>query len=281
MLCRGSNVNIKTYYAHKQKVFKFDESQIIPDILFDENLHLKENFSQNLYASSSVTLLEAVFQHFYVFSTNNGMSKSAMSNALQTEKSHLPQPNSLPPTFKEAKSLIKPLLMPLQKYDACINDCILFRSCDNGNYSDLASCPICQEPRKVKNSSQKVFSLYANCTETKQMVCYQKAPVKVKVALLQFLCDIPAYSKLLHISGHSGLRSCGYCKETGIYCKHLSKTIHLSNRQFLPENHPLRSSNRFSNGSVELKKQPVTYTNEEERHLREIFDNKPNRNQQK
>ncbi|VDH93663.1 Hypothetical predicted protein [Mytilus galloprovincialis] len=106
---------IKTYHAHKQKVFKFDESQIIPDILFDENLHLKENFSQKLYASSSVTLLEAVFQHFYVFSTNNGMSKSAMSNALQTEKSHLPQPNSLPPTFKEAKSLIKPLLMPLTK----------------------------------------------------------------------------------------------------------------------------------------------------------------------
>ena len=157
MLCRGSNVNIKTYHAHKQKVLKIDESQIIPDILFDENLHLLENFSQKLYASSSVTLLEAVFQHFYVFSTNNGMSKSAMSNALQTEKSHLPQPNSLPPTFKEAKTLIKPLLMPLQKYDACINDCILFRSCDNGNYSDLASCPICQEPRKVKNSSQKVF----------------------------------------------------------------------------------------------------------------------------
>ncbi|XP_071135395.1 uncharacterized protein [Mytilus edulis] len=409
MLCRGSNVNIKTYHAHKQKVFKFDESQIIPDILFDENLHLKENFSQKLYASSSVTLLEAVFQHFHVFSTNNGMSKSAMSNALQTEKSHLPQPNSLPPTFKEAKSLIKPLLMPLQKYDACINDCILFRSCDNGNYSDLASCPICQEPRKVKNSSQKVFHympiaprlnrwfgtsnlcklLYANKVYSNGKLCdftdsnvyknwytdqgvfgdheeqqtvplalftdgvnpnkhlstqksmwpllltwinlpvqirqllgpmllvgiipsgrngsepkslepyidllvdeilklsefptynsYRKAPVKVKVALLQFLCDIPAYSKLLHISGHSGLRSCGYCKETGIYCKHLSKTIHLSNRQFLPENHPLRSSNRFSNGSVELKQQPVTYTNEEERHLREIFDNKPNRNQQ-
>ncbi|VDI22367.1 Hypothetical predicted protein, partial [Mytilus galloprovincialis] len=53
-----------------------------------------------------------------------------------------------------------------------------------------------------------------------------------------------------------------------------------TSKQFLPENHPLRSSNRFSNGSVELKKQPVTYTNEEERHLREIFDNKPNRNQQ-
>ncbi|VDI22366.1 Hypothetical predicted protein [Mytilus galloprovincialis] len=69
--------------------------------------------------------------------TNADIFLSAMPNALQTEKSHLPQPNSLPPTFKEAKTLIKPLLMPLQ--------------------NDLASCPICQEPRKVKNSSQKVF----------------------------------------------------------------------------------------------------------------------------
>ena len=39
---------------------------------------------------------------------------------------------------------------------------------------------------------------------------YDKAPITVKVALLLFLCDIPAYSKLLQITGHSGIRSCGY-----------------------------------------------------------------------
>ena len=46
---------------------------------------------------------------------------------------------------------------------------------------------------------------------------YDRAPVTVKVALLQYLCDIPAFSKLLHLSGHGARRSCAYCKEEGIY----------------------------------------------------------------
>ena len=69
---------------------------------------------------------------------------------------------------------------------------------------------------------------------------YCSAPVKVKVALIQYLCDIPAYSKVMHISGHDGLRSSPYCKEIGHYCKDLSKTIHISNKKFLPIDHPLR-----------------------------------------
>ena len=40
---------------------------------------------------------------------------------------------------------------------------------------------------------------------------YCSAPVKVKVALIQYFCDIPAHSKVMHLSGHNGLRSCPYC----------------------------------------------------------------------
>ena len=32
---------------------------------------------------------------------------------------------------------------------------------------------------------------------------YYSAPVKVKVALKQYLCDILAHSKLMHLSGHN------------------------------------------------------------------------------
>ena len=85
---------------------------------------------------------------------------------------------------------------------------------------------------------------------------YDRAPVTVKVALLQYLCDIPAFSKLLHVSGHGALRSCAYCKEEGIYCKQLHKTVHLSNRRFLPADHHLRTAEGFPNNTTEKRPKP-------------------------
>lgn len=43
------------------------------------------------------------------------------------------------------------------------------------------------------------------------------ATVTVKVVLLHFLCDIPAFSKVLHISGQAALRSCPYHPDVGHY----------------------------------------------------------------
>ena len=54
----------------------------------------------------------------------------------------------------EAKSLISPLLMPVEKYDACIDDCIIYRDSSQLQYQSLSECPVCQEPRKTR----KVFT---------------------------------------------------------------------------------------------------------------------------
>ncbi|XP_062612111.1 uncharacterized protein LOC134273911 [Saccostrea cucullata] len=345
-------------------------------------------------------------KHMYIFSMNHGMSKSAVSDSLACEKSSLPQPNNLPGSFQEAKHLISPLLMPLQKYDACINDCVLYRDTKEKQFVTLQSCPVCNEPRTKNGITQKRFTympvgprlsrwfgttnlcklLYANrlsvngtvkdftdgklysswfqpggvfegvpeslaiplslftdgvnpnkhMTSSKSMWPiiltwinlpidirqllgpmllvgvipsgikgsepkslepylellidellslteftvynqYEAAPVTVKVALLQFLCDIPAFSKLFHLSGHGALRSCPYCTEAGQHCKHLHKTIHNSNRRFLPADDPLRTADDF--GSVEQREKPAPYSPENEIQLREKYDRKPNNNQ--
>lgn len=99
--------------------------------------------------------------------------------------------------------------------------------------------------------------------------------MKVKVALLQFLCDIPAFFKVLHLSRQAALRSCLYCQENGYYCHHLKKTIHLSNRSLLPLDDSLRNSEGFG-----LKERytniPVAYSRDEEIQKRKEYDTLPN-----
>lgn len=83
---------------------------------------------------------------------NYGMSRTALNESLQCEKASLPQPNILPASYKEAKSVISPLLMAFEKYDACMNDCIVYRDTDQCRYYNLNECPVCSEPRKTRSN---------------------------------------------------------------------------------------------------------------------------------
>ena len=39
----------------------------------------------------------------------------------------LPKPNNACGSYEEAKNIIKEFLIPLQKYDVCPKDCVIFR----------------------------------------------------------------------------------------------------------------------------------------------------------
>ena len=54
-------------------------------------------------------------------------------------KKMLPKDNELPATTYEAKQLVCPLGLEVQKIHACPNDCILYR----GEYENLDVCPVC------------------------------------------------------------------------------------------------------------------------------------------
>ena len=47
--------------------------------------------------------------------------------------------NELPSSMYEAKQLVCPLGLEVQKIHACPNDCILYR----GDYENLDACPVC------------------------------------------------------------------------------------------------------------------------------------------
>jgi hypothetical protein len=52
----------------------------------------------------------------------------------------LPQDNAVPETVYEAKQIICPLGLEVEKIHMCKNDCILYRG---SKYEDLEKCPIC------------------------------------------------------------------------------------------------------------------------------------------
>jgi hypothetical protein len=51
----------------------------------------------------------------------------------------LPKDNEFPTSTYEAKKIVCPLGLEVQKIHACPNDCILYR----GDYENLTECPIC------------------------------------------------------------------------------------------------------------------------------------------
>ncbi|KAK1631148.1 hypothetical protein QYE76_005463 [Lolium multiflorum] len=69
----------------------------------------------------------------------NGVTDSGFGKLLTIIKRKLPRGNELPASTYEAKKIVCPLGLDVQKIHACINDCILYR----GEYENLDACPVC------------------------------------------------------------------------------------------------------------------------------------------
>lgn len=110
--------------------------------LFSEGIATKE-----LYTGSAKTILQVLGERFATFTSSN-ITKGIMSRFISQEKETLPQPNSMPSNYYEAKKLIRPYLLPVKIYDVCPKHCIVYRnSANNKMYSSLDRCPVCDEPR--------------------------------------------------------------------------------------------------------------------------------------
>ncbi|KAK1616375.1 hypothetical protein QYE76_021892 [Lolium multiflorum] len=73
----------------------------------------------------------------------NGTSDKGFEKLLKIIKKMLPGENVLPSSTYEAKKVVCPLGLEVQKIHACINDCILYR----GEYENLNACPVCSALR--------------------------------------------------------------------------------------------------------------------------------------
>lgn len=104
---------------------------------FEESIN-----SENLFPGSSVSVLGALAMLFAWFSAFPGISKEALGKLLYILHNFLlPSGNLLPASYAQAFSLIQSLLVPVQEYHCCVNDCILYRD----SYSKLSHCPKCGE----------------------------------------------------------------------------------------------------------------------------------------
>lgn len=83
-------------------------------------------------------------------SRHPGISKSALDGLLKIlHELILPKPNTLPTSYVDAKRMLQVHLSPVEEYDCCINDCIIFRDSNStsGKYAALTHCPVCGEER--------------------------------------------------------------------------------------------------------------------------------------
>ncbi|XP_052078946.1 uncharacterized protein LOC127717236 [Mytilus californianus] len=158
----------RTQRRQQQKFFNTISSSIRkssylkPNFLPIENNDesLSEKLQEPLYPGCRTTLLDSLFRHFINFSANNGMSKTALSMCLKNEKTVLPTPNCLPESYKDAYQLIKPMIIETRRYDACVNDCLLFCKTNDNDYSLDRECMKCGETRyKAESlSARKTFT---------------------------------------------------------------------------------------------------------------------------
>nr|AAK92605.1 Putative transposable element [Oryza sativa Japonica Group] len=74
---------------------------------------------------------------------SNGWSDKSFTELLELLKEILPTDNVLPESTYQAKKVICPLGLDIQKIHACLNDCILYR----GEFAYLEQCPVCKASR--------------------------------------------------------------------------------------------------------------------------------------
>ena len=70
----------------------------------------------------------------------NGVTDKGFEKLLKIMKKMLPKDNELPVSTYEAKKVVCPLGLEVQKIHACINDCILYRG---EEYENKNECPVC------------------------------------------------------------------------------------------------------------------------------------------
>lgn len=102
---------------------------------------------QNYVLHQILQVVQSLALLFSWFCSFPGISKEAFSRLLYLLNTFLlPAGNTLPTSYLKARAAINHLLVPAMEYDFCVNDCIIFRKSAERNFSDLSSCPKCDEP---------------------------------------------------------------------------------------------------------------------------------------
>nr|ABA98485.1 transposon protein, putative, CACTA, En/Spm sub-class [Oryza sativa Japonica Group] len=108
------------------------------EVLYDESKGCDSEFTT---LRSVLDLMRLKARH--------GWSDTSFDSLLELLQKMLPRPNSLPSSTYQAKKLICPLSLSVEKIHACVNHCILYRK----EYASLDECPTCGASRYKSNSN--------------------------------------------------------------------------------------------------------------------------------
>ena len=125
---------------------------------------------------------------FLQWKAANGVTDKGFEELLKLVKKILPEGNELPSSTYEAKRVVCPLGLEVQKIHACPNDCILYRG---AAYENLDCCPVCSCARyKIRREDPG---------EVDGENCKKKIPAKV----MWYFPLIPRLKRLFRNKEHS------------------------------------------------------------------------------
>ena len=125
------------------------EDFTIPELGSDHCIpNFKLGESPSLYCGAPITTQQALYTLVAWFASNPGLSKTGFGQLLNILHSFiLPKDNNLPSSYADAIKEMQPFLSPVKDYHCCVNDCVVYRECHDGDYTHLSECPRCNEDR--------------------------------------------------------------------------------------------------------------------------------------
>ena len=89
------------------------------------------------------------------FKAANGLSNKGFTEMLGLFQEILLEDNVILRSTNEAKKIVCPFELEVQKIHACVNDCILY----HGEYKDLRACPTCKHARYKRRRAKDKYKL--------------------------------------------------------------------------------------------------------------------------
>nr|GEX32729.1 hypothetical protein [Tanacetum cinerariifolium] len=232
--------------------------------------------------------LSAVIRLFKV-KAQYGLSDTSFTAMLETFHEMLPKDNGLHVSLYQAKKMMCPIGLVIERINACPNDCILYRN----EYQDLHSCVICNEssgdirnigfglssdginPFGTMSSQHSIWpgpkqpgndidvylahliddmkTLWVDGVDVYD--AYKKETFKLRAMIFCTISDFLAYGNL---SGYStkGKFACPVCEDqTSLrWLTNCKKTVFMGHRRSLESNHPYQKMKKEFDGRVEYGK---------------------------
>jgi hypothetical protein len=119
---------------------------------------LKKAVKDRMYEGCKELTVLRFMPHLLIVKAKLGWSDNSFNELLTLLVNLLPKPNLVRRNTYEAKNIINPLKMRVQRIHACRNHCILYR----GDYAELEKCPNCDASRYKSNADFAVERVIAS-----------------------------------------------------------------------------------------------------------------------